>query len=458
MEEAALYQQQLDAAVETRREWLEAAQIPRLREAIGSFDALFEGAMGMLIRKGLLREDPYNYEQAFTDITIPKDDPLPDFENSDEVSYRLSAFRRQLKYVSAEYPLDLRTIGLARLKKLSSLILYINWLELGESSRSPTTKAFARAFMKVRMGGDSMASQILKDSELQIIKTTHQIRGILADLISWSRESWKAEVRRVVLPALPAAAGEGRAHREEMLRALRRGFANRMSGKPWYPSLAEELVDEEIAEDAPDRRAKVLASLAVAAPAQPRVVEPADGISILLDSVRLLSRPNEELASAITVLEENERLLGEPHGSGGGWLKRLLGSGPARKPESRVYKVQYADPGVPTPKSETIDFSQFGAEVLKKSSLLASLSGGSGPAFKKLASTSEAQVAGFVDRQLNEMLLIHRRLGCLNTMFQARVMQERKTARGIKMELLTIKNAIVKANQRRHEYKARTAG
>ena len=43
-------------------------------------------------------------------------------------------------------------------------------------------------------------------------------------------------------------------------------------------------------------------------------------------------------------------------------------------------------------------------------------------------------------------------------MFQARVMQEKKTARGIKIELLTIKNAIVKANQRRHEYKEKGAG
>ena len=72
-----------------------------------SYQAMFEGAMAMLIRKGLLREDPYNYEQAFTEIVVPKDEPLPDFENSDEVSYRLAAFRRQLKYVSSEITLEL---------------------------------------------------------------------------------------------------------------------------------------------------------------------------------------------------------------------------------------------------------------------------------------------------------------------------------------------------------------
>jgi hypothetical protein len=456
MEERASYAAQLDAAIEKRRQWLEAVQIPLLKDTFTSYASMFEAAVAILIRKGLLREDPYNYEQAFTDITIPKDDVLPEFENSDEVSYRLAAFRRQLKFVCAEYPLELPSLGLARLKKLSALLSYINWLELGEASKSPTTKAFARVFMKVRMGTDSMTSQILKDSEIQIIKTVHLLRSILADLIGYCRESWKADIRRTVLPALSPGNVEG--HRDEMIRAIRRVFANKMPGKPWYPSLVEEIVDEELAEDAEERRAKVLASLVIAAPVQARVVEERDGRSILLETVRLLSRPSEELATAITVLEENERLVTESRGSGGGWLKRLFGGGSTPKSADRIYKVQYAEPGVPEPRNETIDFPRFAVEVQKKSSLLASLASGTGPAYRRLAGTSESQLSGFADKQLNELLLIHRRLGSLNTHLQARVQQEKKTARGIKIELLTIKNAIVKANQRRHEYKEKDAG
>jgi hypothetical protein len=458
MEGPSRYQDQLDAAIETRRKWIESEQLPHLKDAFMSFETLFEGAIGMLIRKGYLREDPYNYEQSFSEITIPKDDALPEFENSDEVSYRIAAYRRQLKFVSSEYPLDLPTLGLARLKKLTSLISYINWLELGESSKSPTTKAFSRAFMKVRMSQDTMAAQILKDAEIQIVKTTHQIHALLADLIAYCRESWKADIRRAILPTLPQGVAEGRTKRDEMLRGIRRAFAGRITGKPWYPTLAEEVADEELAEDAEERKVKVLASLAIAAPEKPKVTEAPDSRAILLDAVRLLCRPNEDFSTAIAILEENERLLAESRAPTGGWLKRLFGGVPAPKTDDRVYKVQYAEPGVPTPKTETIDFPLFSTKVQKKSSLLAALASGTGPAFRRLASTSEDQLSGFVDKQLNELLLIHRRLGSLNTMFQARVMEEKKTARGIKIELLTIKNAIVKANQRRHEYKHKDAG
>jgi hypothetical protein len=239
---------------------------------------------------------------------------------------------------------------------------------------------------------------------------------------------------------------------------MRRAFASRMPGKPWYPSLVEEIADEELAEDAEARRQKVLSSLVIAAPVPVKVTEEVDGRTILLEAMRLLSRPGEELATAITVLEENERLLMEARGSGGGWLKRLFGGSSSSKNVDRIYKVQYAEPGVPEPKTETIDFPVFAVEVRKKSSLLAALASGTGPAYRRLATTSESQLSGFVDKQLNELLLVHRRLGSLNAHLQARVQQEKKTARGIKIELLTIKNAIVKANQRRHDYKEKDAG
>jgi hypothetical protein len=453
MEGSESYLAKLGAALDKRAKWLETVQVPLLRDAVSSYQALFEGAMAMLIRKGLLREDPYNYDQAFTEITLPSDATLPDFENTDELSYRLAAFRRQLKYVSGELPYDLQRLTLPRLKKLTALVSFINWLEFGEGSKSPTTRAFARAFMKVRMGSDTMASQILKDCEVQIVKTTHQIRALAAELIAFHRESWKADLRRKVLQSVPLAAAEGHMHKEEALRAIRKGFGQSMAGRPWYPALTEEVLEEELADDGTVRKEKVLTSLAIAEPEQVSTTEAVDGKTILLEATRILCRPHEELATALAILEENERLLLEGRSTGGGWLKRLLGRGGSAPADSHSYKVQYTEPGAPTPKTEAVDFTKFQADVRKKSSLFAALSSGTGPAYRKLTATAEDQLAAFLDRQLNELLLIHRRLTSLNTLFQARVAQEKKTARGIKIELLTLKNAIVKANQRRHEYK-----
>jgi hypothetical protein len=241
--------------------------------------------------------------------------------------------------------------------------------------------------------------------------------------------------------------------KEEALRAMRRGFGQSMNGKPWYPALAEELLEEEIAEDGEARKQKLLASLAVPEPVKIEIAAPPEGRAILMDAVRILCRPREELATALAILEQNERLLAESRSSRGGWLKRLLGVGTSPKAAERTYKVQYSEPGVPLPKTETIDFTSFLAETKKKASLLAALSSGTGRAYRRLSDTGEAQLAAFLDKELNEVLLIHRRLGSLNTLFQARSAQENRTSRGIKVELLTLKNSIVNANRKRHEYR-----
>ncbi len=450
MEGAGDYLTQLGSALDTRARWLQSAQIPLLKESLSAYQALFEGVMAMLIRKGLLREDPYNYEQPSAEIVMPGDAPLPDFDNSDEVSFRLASFRRQLKFLSTEHDFDLHSTSLQRLKKLSAFLGYVNWLEFGDGSSSPTTRAFARAFMKVRMGSDTMSSQILKDAETQIVKFIHQMRTIIAELISFHRESWKADLRRNVLPQLSLGTPEEHVRKEEALRAIRRSFAEWMTGRPWYPALAEEVLEEELAPDAATRRQKVLASLAVVE-APVKTTPAPDGRTVLMEAVRILCRPHEDIATALAVLEENERLLRESH-SGGGWLRRLLGRGPDAQEQSRLYKVEYAEPGVPAPKTETVDFPGFLADTHKKSSLMAALASGKGPAYRKLEATSDELLAHFLDKQLNEVLLIHRRLASLNTLFQARALKEKKTTRGIKIELLTIKNSIVKANQRRHEY------
>jgi hypothetical protein len=459
MEGSANYLEQLSAALEKRAKWLEESQIPRLKDALTSYQSLFDGAMAMLIRKGLLREDPYNYEQAFTEIVIPKDDPVPDFENTDEVSYRLAAFRRQLKFLTAEAAFDLRALTLVRLKKISALVTFINWLEFGEGSLSPTTRAFARVFMKVRMGSDSMAAQILKDCDIQAVKTIHQIREMLAELIAYHRESWKADLRRKVLHQVPLGTPDAPMHKEEALRAIRRGFGQWMSGKPWYPALADEVVEEDLSGDSAALKEKVLASLAIADAEPAQTVAAPEGRTVLMEAIRILTRPHEELATALAILEENERLiLLESGKTGGGWLRRLLSRRSSHRSVERAYKVQYAEPGIPDPKTEVIDFPKLVEEARKKSSLMATLSSGKGPALRRLESTTEEQLAAFVDKQLNELLLIHRRLGSLNTYFHDRAAQEKKTSRGIKIELLAMKNSIVKGNQRRHEYRENGAG
>ena len=103
-------------------------------------------------------------------------------------------------------------------------------------------------------------------------------------------------------------------------------------------------------------------------------------------------------------------------------------------------------------KTETIDFTRFIAEARKKAELLQSLSGGKSASYRKLEGETAEQLMANLDRQLNDLLLIHRRMDGLNTLFQDKAAKARATTvRGVKLQLLTIRNAIARAHQRRNE-------
>ncbi|HYW84334.1 MAG TPA: hypothetical protein VFB30_13815, partial [Spirochaetia bacterium] len=260
-------------------------------------------------------------------------------------------------------------------------------------------------------------------------------------------------MRRTVLPQLSLEPGGAQGKKEEVLRALRKTYGKEMQGRAWYPALAQELVAEETESDADARKARLLASLAIPEPLPVESGPPPEGKPILMEAVKILSRPHEELMTAVESLSETERLLQTREGGFGQALRRLFGRSQRPKADLHTYEITFSEPVKGTTKSEKVSFPQFAEETRKKATLLAAIAAGTGPAYKRIQTAPEASLAGFVDKQLNEMLLVHRRLASFNTLFQARANQAgRQGVRGIKLELLTIRNSIVKANQRRHEY------
>ena len=461
MEGSGDFLPRLVEAIAKRGAWIEALEIPRLSESLRSFHSLFESIVGMLIRKGLLREDPYNYDQTVTELSVPPDSPLPEIENTEELSYRLAAYRRQLEFLATGCRLTLATLDLALLKKIVSLVSYINWANFSEGSTSPMTRAFARPFMKVRMGADTMAAGIIKDSQAQIEKSAAAIRLLIAELVAFHRESWKADVRGTVLPRVSSsshgasgALGASGAPHEETLHSVRKVFLDAMPGRPYFPKLIEEILAEDSAEDADARRTKILESLVVIEQSVQASAQAPQNKPILLEAARILSRAHSELGGALQTLVENERTLENRHLGFGEKLRRWLLRGLGQKEGAQEYEVEYYETAATAPKVERVAFAAFIAEVRKKVGLLASLA--TAPGFARLEASAEQPLLEFVDRQLTDLLLIHRRMAGLNAGFQARAAGGRKTEiKGIRLELVAVKNSIVKANQRRHEYAAR---
>jgi hypothetical protein len=125
-----------------------------------------------------------------------------------------------------------------------------------------------------------------------------------------------------------------------------------------------------------------------------------------------------------------------------------------KDPDSQIYNIEYVDPTRQVQVREKLDFTAFHAELERKAKVLFNIST-KGMAVSKLEGMEEPQLLGLLEKNIRDIQTMHRLLGALDEYFKAAADQEdRGKIKGIKPELSTMKNALIKANQKRYEYHA----
>jgi hypothetical protein len=461
MEGSAEFLKRLETALEARASRLHE-RVPRLQEAVKTYQQHFQGLFDLFLRKGLVREDPYNYGQKPGEIGAPSDEPFPDADKRDEVSFRLETLRKHLETVATAWKLDAAGLDLARLKRLSAVVRYLPWASLSEQSPSPTGKVVAQFINGIRLGTDRVHAVVARDTVNRLAETQRELAILLSEFASFQRERWKADLRAKALPKVPLDRARPEAKREEALRALRHAVGETMTGSPFYPELAGEVLDEELSPRAEELRSALLETLTRVeerAPAPlPSREPPRPDRNALLDAVRLIARAEAEMQSALATLTINaERLAGPTHGFAA-VLHRLMAALAGRRTKDRTVDVEYLDPD--GTRRETVALVPFLESVKRKVELMASLGDESAQAFARLAAAADDQLVEFVERQLSDLMVLHRRMGGVNARLQteapaARSAGRRGEVKGIRLELSAVKNFLVKANQRMHDYTSR---
>ncbi len=452
MEGQGDFLQKLEEAVEKRRYYLDAQRLPQLREAFRSYQTFFEGMLNLLIKKGFLREDPYKYDQKITEISVPPDDALTESEKTDEMSYRLSAFRNQLDYMNTSYQFSTDFLDLGRLKRISALVGYLSWKTLPDAAKSSTSRALAAYLEKIKSGSDSMATGILKDTVIQLEKISRQIAAGISEVVSFHRESYKCSLRGRAL----SMAGPLPGKRDDAIKAIKRVFAQANPGQVFYPELAGEVLDEDSGLMGEEKRQAVLEALAVAEEVKETAVKrEVSHREILMEAIRTLSRTGADLAAALETVAGNRQMLFERKLSFGERLRKWFAERVGRGNEDQPIEIEYFEGAASVPKTERIIFGPFAEAVKKKASLYTSLMNRASAAFRKIESVGEDQLLDFIGKQIMELQTMHRRLSGLNAHCQSEAPRElRPTIKGIRLNLSAIMNGIVKANQRKHDYVA----
>lgn len=453
MEEAADdFLAKLHDRLTVRAAWLESTELQSLRADLRRFGTLFASVVGTLLKKGLLREDRYEYEGRPTEIRTPHDNPILNRAESDEVGSRLAAYRRQLDFLVDGDLLRLEALDLARLDGIASLIAYIDWANFGETAHSPTTRAFARLVARLTVGADPLSSKVVHESLDHIRKLVKEIKSHINEIESWRRESWKAEVRTRVLPLVKRqdAGSQEREEKNDELFAIKGTFEKILPGTHWWPELVKQILEEDFAGDSAARKQKLLSALELPPAGKP---EPRAGKKELMGAVRGLCHVAEDIGAAEAILVENEHGLERRTLSFMQRLRRLFQRRLGRL-DDRFYNISLGESSNAEPRKETVDFLRFVAELREIREILGQLTDQAGGEGHRIDLMTEEELCEFLNWQIAEIRDTHRRMEGLNELFQVKAVHERKEipARSIKLQLLRIENALARADEARCQY------
>ncbi len=454
----------LEEALEQRRAYLDEVEIPKLKDSFHAYESALKSVMSLLLRKSLVKEDPYKHEQKISEVTLPSTDPVLESEKGEQISLRLSDFESQLDFLNNFYQFSVEFLNLSRVRLLSKLVKYILWDKLSEVSGSVNTKLVAEIFSKIRQSGDKLAAGVINDAQNQLVKSTEDILNVLRDLTSYHRERYKYEIRRRLFTVVDFDERMVANERDEVLKKLKVRFAQLVSKggeegfdrrTPYYPELVSEILDEDYSEYGAGLRDGVLEKLKVQI-AKPTKKEAPEFKPMLLEAVRLISTGGIPMESALQKLIENAQMLEQKKLTIGArlrlWFTRLVGS----ETPTRTYEIELSDPETAITRVERLDFKKYAEQVTKRCKILESISNKMSPTYSKLAEADEDQIHSFLSQNLDDVYALYSKMPALDNFFKAKLGSEDKVRlKGIKMEINAIKNAVVKSNQKMHEYISR---
>lgn len=456
MEENVNFLTSLTEALDDKLEYLDKKQLPKIKEEFRVYHTAYRSIYNLVIRKGLVQEDPYKYDEKISEVTIPDKTPFIESERVDKMSIRLAAYDNQLEFLTNYYQYSADFLNLQRIKNLIGLIRYFKWENFSERSDDHNTRGFALIAENILKGSDKVSSQIIQDAIKQLHNSGDKIQKSLKTLASYHKEKYKRDVREYVIEALGLTQAEYEKNPDKVTKRMKQKFAETLEGRPFYSDLIHEILKEEFSPEGAELKEKILKGLTSHQTKRVVSKKAPNHKENLLEAVRELGRCNIALEGCLKKIVEADEVINEVPNTFGAKLREFFHNWLYKgQKQKKIITVEIFDPASSITKPERIDYNNFLESLQKKVKIFIAIANKGSTFYQKLQLSEEEKIHDFLQKQISEMQKIYHQLEALDTYYKTECTKEqRRMIRGIKVELTTINNALRKSNRMRHEYVA----
>ena len=453
MEETKSFNDLLFQAILERQQMFDSVLLPKLQEEFRISQSAAKTIQTVLLKKGILHDNPYKYDSKITEIQIPPDDSFTDTERAGVIGTRLAHYEAMLDYMHNYYQFTCDFLTTDRINKLIELSHTFAWESFTTSSSKPNTKGLADLVNNVRNGTDPMSISIINDSISQLSRASVSITKSLKGLTDFHKERYKIAVRKLVMPSVVIDQASLSSGTSASLKEIKRSFSQNMKDQPFYTELIEEILKEEYSPDHEVLQKELLVRLTSLKQDLKKNVQEDNPKTFLMDGIKAVGATGTQLDEIIAKLIENEHLMNSIEK---GFMQKLAEFFRKAFNKPEVHQdmiINTLDPLTQTSKRETIVFTSFIEEIKHRARIYNGFTVRSSPAYQKIEQMQEQQILDLLTRHVAELNVTLKQCAGLDDFFKQNAPPEiRNNIRGVKVDISAIRNNLVKANQCRAEY------
>lgn len=439
-------------SLNNKQEWFNKERLPQMLEAYRLVFTCVKNLNELFVEKSLIEADPYKLDRRISDIVVPDTNIFPEPETSVVLGTRLSEYETMLDFICTYLVFSVENISFSRIKLLLEFNAVFSWENLVANSTSPNTRALATIVMNAKNSSNNVAVSMINDSVEKCASALASINSMLRELADFQKELYKGKLRKDILAHPEFNAQNALTSPENELSEIKRVYVKVFGKKNFVSEYIAEIISEDQGAQKDKRREMLLKKLAIVSKVSKKETKQIDVHEMLMSAVYSLGAISPILEQLHSKLAENFDLLFAKKksffNSLGALLKRMFGL--PEKERTCLVTVKNAKTGIP--EQTKINVNSVLGDIERKSHLYLLISS-KGSEYKKIESASEDTALIFLNKQVSECQQFYSLINALDEHFKKYVdIMYRNKIKGLKIDLTSLRNAIINVNKKRGDY------
>lgn len=444
---------ELTSAIENKKEELNNKILLKLQENYNIQSSAVQSVRSILLEKRLIHNDPYKYDSKMTEIEIPSRDEFMDSEKASILGSRLAQYGMMLNFLITSYRFNSDFLNPKRIPKLMELNNTFLWTNFTNTSNHINTKRLADIVQTVFTSSDKLGAGLIRDSLTHLAKAANEINNQLKELSFFHKEAYKLLIRKEILPEV-SIKQEDLSNPGKILKDIKKVFVSKSKKIPFYNDLIIETLKEDYTDNGQSLREENLRKLFSSKKEDSKNIETENHRKTLISGFKFIGSTTPHLKAAFEKIGYNQDLIYRSNIGFFSKLLKLMRQAFNMKEPEREITIITEDPVTHNKKKHVINYNQFEKEINTKIKVFSGLSFDESVIKQKLKNFEDDVLLNYLTRYISDCNIFLKQLAGLDEFYKSVKPELRGKVRGIKIEITTITNAVLKANQCRAEFGA----